>query len=162
MRVLLIALSLCILVGVGIMAYFLMAADSNDAFDLHLTANGKEKLVFEGVAMLPGESETYDIALRSDISDDYVLSFDFVDLDEDLELKKYVYAKIEYGDKVICDKLLEELFEEDPVLWSCYLSDKEPYDIKLTYYIPASVGNEAENLITDFELIITATGEEAR
>jgi hypothetical protein len=147
--------SVLILIGVAIMAYFLCVSDSEGSFELNLTANGKKKVEFDELFLIPGEQREYTISLRSDLDGQYTLAFDPVE-EGDKTLKYYARVKMEIDGEVICDKLLTDFFDDDPILLQCYLTNDEAYDVKFTYYMPIEIGNEAENASADFDIIITA------
>ena len=147
--------SVLILIGVAIMAYFLCVSDSEGDWELNITANGKKMVEFDDLFLIPGEQREYTISLRSDLDGQYTLAFDPVE-EGDKTLKHYARVKMEADGEIICDKLLSEFFEGEPILLQCYLTDDEAYDVKFTYYMPIEIGNEAENASADFDIIITA------
>lgn len=158
-RVILIALSFTILIGISIMWYFLSLSNDSDSLQLEIRVNGQKTIRFDGLALIPGEEREYEASLRSDIPGDYVLLLDFVEDGENNTLKQFAYARIKIGDEVICDERLSELFDGDLIEISTYLSKKVGCDIKITYYMPAEVGNEAENATADFKIIISSAKE---
>ena len=158
-RVLLVLLSITILIGVAIMIYFLLLSSDDDTIKLDITANGQKSITFEDLSLIPGEKKEYAVALRSDIPGDYVLNLDFVEEEPEGTLKQFVYAKLEIGDEVICDSLLEELFEDGPLTIASYLSKRKGCDIKITYYMPIEIGNEAENAIANFMIAVSTVKE---
>ena len=159
-RILLVVLSATILIGVAIMWYFLHLSNDNGTIKLDITANGVKNVEFEGLGLIPGEERVYNVALRSDIPGDYALNLVFVENGEAPNpLKNYVYARMQVGEKVLCDTLLSELFEGDVVKIYSYLAKTEGCDLVITYYMPSEIGNEAENATADFVIAISSVKE---
>ncbi len=158
-RIVLVALSITILVGIAIMLYFLLLSNDGDTIKLDITVNGAKSIEFEGLALIPGEQREYSVALRSDIPGDYVLNLDFVEEGTDNDLKHYVYARLRMGDEIICDERLSDLLDGEPLTVASYLSKKEGADITITYYMPLEVGNEAENATADFMISVSSSRE---
>ena len=77
----------------------------------------------------------------------------------DKGLKNFVYARVEYNGKNVYGKdiLLADLFKADIVKFPCELSDGKDHILKITYYMPVDVSNEAENTDADFILRIVAS-----
>ena len=75
---------------------------------------------------------------------------------ENLDLKKYVYIKMEICGKVFYEKLLADAFEEKT--FTMHIDHKTPDDddITVTYYLPENVGNEAQKAQSTFKLLVTA------
>ena len=141
------------------MWYFLSLSNDDESLKLDITVNGEKEIRFDGLALIPGEEREYDAFFRSDIPGEYVLLLDFVESGDNNALKEFAYARLEVGDSVICDEKFSELFDGDPVEIPAYLSKKEGCDLKITYYIPAEVGNEAENATADFKIVVSSAKE---
>ena len=159
-RVLLVVLSATILIGVAIMWYFLHLSSDKGTIRLDITANGVKNVEFEGLGLIPGEEKVYNVALRSDVPEDYAINLAFVENSETINhLKKYVYARLQVGDTVICDALLSELFEGDALTIYSHLSKTEGCDLVITYYMPKEIGNEAENTTANFVIAVSTVKE---
>ena len=158
-RILLVAVSLCTLVGVCMMSYFLVNFGDEDDIELKITVNESKKIEFDQIMLIPGESFERKVVLRSDLSGDYDLSFDFTEDEEGL-LKNFIYIKVTVNGETICDKLLSELIKEDGRVISVYLSRSTNCDVVITCYMPEETGNEAEGTFADFALNITSVSKE--
>ena len=144
------------------MAYFVHNSPNDDVMmNINLTANGSKTVEFDCLSLIPGESYEYTLALKSDLAGDCSLSIDFKENSEGA-LKNYAYAKLEADGEIVCDALLSELLSGEPLILDTHLSKKDTVTLKITYYMPIEVGNEAENAKADFDLVITAFSEGER
>ena len=84
---------------------------------------------------------------------------DFVDTDEEKTLKKYARVKIVADGEVISDELLADAFEKEKIVLPVDFDDKKNTELKIVYYLPLDVGNEAKNAEAVFELLLTASNE---
>ena len=75
---------------------------------------------------------------------------------EEGTLKSFAHVKIEKGDEVIYDELLSDAFSDDGITLPVKYGKKNSVKLKVTYYLPSEVGNEAENAEAVFELQVTA------
>ena len=163
--ILLVSLSATMLVGAGLATYFLFNADrETNIHDIDLKIDGRYTLEFSELDLIPGESAEYDVNLHSEMAVDAFVSLEFKRVDEIAEgiakLENYAYARITRGDEVLCDSLLSELLNnETRVTFECAIGANDHSNLKITYYMPSEVGNEAQNAEASFEMIITATNE---
>lgn len=156
--ILVIAISSLILIGCCIMGYFVANYDRGaDTIRVDLGEGGT--VAFEHLALLPGEYSKYDIELKGEVETECDVSLKFEE-EGDKTLKYYVFARIEHNGEVIADKRLSELFEDDAFEFKSDLSKGKISILTITYYMPASVENEAQNAEADFVLHITAANEE--
>lgn len=130
----------------------------NNVIRVDVEDNGEKIVSFEKLNIIPGDIEEYTIKLKSEVSCNYQIVFDFQEL-EDKGLKEYVYIKIQMGDEVLCDKLLKDVFEDEAITFECAMKKRKRYDIKVTYYMLETVGNEAKNTESTFNLVISATNK---
>ena len=153
-----IGICVLILAGSGLMAYFVANPDRGDVISVDLGKKSGDTVTFDDLSLLPGESAEYEILLGGDVKSDCDVSLKFAE-SGNKDLKKFVYAKIEYNGKNVYgkDMLLDELFKADAVTFPCELSNGEDHIIKITYYMPVEVSNEAENAEADFVLKIVAS-----
>lgn len=114
-----------------------------------------KEVVFKKLDLAPGESCEYLLVLERDEVLGYDLTFEFEET-EKLDLKKYVYIKMEICGKVFYEKLLADAFEEKT--FTMHIDHKTPNDddITVTYYLPEDVGNEAQKAQSTFKLLVTA------
>ena len=157
----LVTLSVSLLTGAAFATYFLLNSDRVDNIhDINLTVNGQERVEFKDLMMIPGESVEYDINLTSEMNAEAYVTLQFI-RDESAVggLEKYAYARIELEGEVLRDALIGELMEKEPIMFRCKLETENIHKLKVTYYMPESVGNEAQNAEASFELLIVATNE---
>ena len=84
----------------------------------------------------------------------YKLKFEFEEI-EDGELKKYVYVKLQYGDKSE-ERKLSDLLNGETISFDCKVDTKKVTVIKVTYSMPSKIGNEAQKATSDFVIKLTA------
>ena len=162
--ILLVSLSLTLLVGAGFATYFLFNSDRDgNVHDIDLQIGGKHEVEFSELDLIPGESVEYEVNLHSEIDVEALVTLDFKRIDEIPEgvakLEDYAYARITLEDKVLCDVLISELLDGTHVSFECAIGRDDHCNLKISYYMPSEVGNEAQNAEASFEMIITATNE---
>ena len=152
-----IALCTLIVFGISLSIYFVASRDDRNIIDVKLDSSESQSSVeFCALGLVPGKSVEYTIRLTNEVEGEYNITLEFEE-EAEQELKKYVFAKIEVGGKIICDSLLADLFNGEKLSFSGALSSDKSRNIKITYYMPDSVGNEAQNAEANFELRITAS-----
>lgn len=159
MRVLLIVGVL--LMAIGIVLLGLIWATKKDPSIIRIRFEGQEMrtLNFERLALLPGDECEYTVILEHENAETCNLKFDFVDLDEKLLLKDFARVKILAGDEVLWDELLALAMENEPFVLPVDFKNDINTELRIIYYLPIDVGNEAKNAETLFELQLTATNE---
>lgn len=153
--------SLVALVVIGIALIIWMLLNPilrNNVIRVDVEDNGEKIVAFERLNIIPGDVEEYTIKLKSEVSCTYEINFGFQEL-ENKGLKDHVYIKIQMDDEVLCDKLLKDVFEDEAITFECTMKRKKRYDIKVTYYMLETVGNEAKNMESTFNLVISATNK---
>ena len=60
---------------------------------------------------------------------------------------------------VVCDELLADAIEDDNIVFPVDFEANDKNEIKIVYYLPLDVGNEAKKAEAQFELILTASNE---
>ena len=161
MRILLVAGSVLIVVGVALMTWMLTTEDERSVIEVQLFdgRTSTEEIKFEGLALVPGQECEYDIVLKSDNADTYEMRFDFVETAES-PLKNFACVKIMANDTVVRDELLDAAFTgEELVLPVEFTSQEKVMTLKVIYYLPLEVGNEAKNAGAQFKLVLTASNE---
>jgi dihydroneopterin aldolase len=103
------------------------------------------------------QSDAFEDALN--YAEIYDVSLVFVDKDKDMTLKHYARVKIMLGEEVVCDELLADVFENDDIVLDVDLTEKKSTELKIVYYLPIEIGNEAKNAEAVFELQLTASNE---
>lgn len=158
MRIGLIVSSILILIGVALTTYMMTTPNQRNVINVHIENGKTQAIKFEDLCLIPGEECEYTILLDSVAASNYDLMFDFHETEEKT-LKNYAYARIEINDEVICDQLLATLFDGDDMTLPVDLTEDKKTAIKIVYYLPEDVGNEAQNAEAIFELLITASNE---
>lgn len=153
----LIAMSVLILIGVGLTIYFLNA-DQN-VIKVNIEPDQTQTITFEHLALRPGESCEYTLSLNGEYSEEYQLSLNFSDHEPSHTLKSYVYVRIERDGTVLCDQLLSEAFDGEGITLTANFTDGAKNEMQVTFYMPEDVGNEAQNAEANFELLLKATNK---
>ena len=156
MRWILLIGSIMILIGVALMCWMLMTADDRTVIKVDLDL--EQKIPFEELCLVPGEEVAYTIKLNSNKGSKYDLHLDFVE-EEDKTLKKYARVKIESAGEVVYDELLSDAFLAPDVIFPISFKESDNNEFTIVYYLPIEIGNEAENAVATFYLLITATNQ---
>lgn len=159
MRIILVAGSLLIIVGVSLMGWMLATEDERGVINVKLEDDKTELLAFENLTLVPGEECEYVIKLEKAGVNKYDLVLDFVDTDEEKTLKNFARVKIISDDEVICDELLADAFENEKIVLPVDFDEGKNTELKIVYYLPLDVGNEAKKAEALFELLLKASNE---
>ena len=159
MRIILIAGSVLIIVGVSLMGWMLATEDERGVIEVKLEDGKTESLAFEALTLVPGEECEYTIQLEKTSASQYDLELDFVDTDKEKTLKDFARVKIIANGEVISDDLLADAFENEKIILPVNFDEGENTELKIVYYLPLDVGNEAKNAEAVFELLLTASNE---
>jgi hypothetical protein len=146
----------------GLAVYFIVETTRDySMIDVKLKNNRDEyRVEFSRLGLAPGEQADYTVSLKGFRDEECDVFLSFVDMDENLTLKDFVYAKVSINGETVCDEPLRELFEKDRVELSYKFKNGEDYKILISYYMPLSVGDEAQNAEATFDLVITITNSE--
>ena len=158
-RIMMIIMSVLMLTGTSLATWMLVTEDDRSDIEINLSDEKTETIRFENLSLVPGESCEYIVALKGDKATQYDLTLDFVDTCEEMTLKNFARVKIMFGEDVVCDELLAEIFDNDDLVLNINLSVEKNTELKLVYYLPIEVGNEAKNAEAVFELLLTASNE---
>ena len=161
MRIILIVASIFILVSVTLLSWVNTYEDdlvhNNIEIDI---SSGKTKTVhFDSFDLVPGDSCEYGIILKNDNANIYNLTLDFVDFKQDGTLKDFMRVKILSGETVLYDELLADVFKSESIIVPVDFKENKNTKLKIVYYLPIEVGNEAKNAEASFELRLTASNE---
>lgn len=153
-HIVLIALSGLILAGVGIAVRYRTLDQTVIEVDVR---NGETQTIrFESLCLVPGEVCDYTLTLGSHVTGG-LIELAFRDQAPEKMLKAFAFVRIEYGDRVICDARLDSVFTQGAL--QVELTGAEHGAVRISYYLPQDVGNEAQNAEADFELLVTAKNE---
>lgn len=150
-----------VLMSIGIILLGLIWATKQDPSIIRIRFEGEEvrTLNFEKLSLVPGDECEYTVLLEHENADACNLKFNFVDLDETLLLKDFARVKILAGEEVLWDELLALAIENEPFVLPVDFKNSVNTELRIVYYLPIDVGNEAKNAETLFELQLTATNE---
>ncbi len=158
MRIILIAGSVLIIVGVSLMGWMLATEDERGVIEIKLEDGKTESLAFEDLTLVPGEECEYTIQLEKTSASKYDLELDFVETEEKT-LKNYARVKIVANGNVISDELLADAFENEKIFLHVDFDEGKNTELKIVYYLPIEIGNEAKNTEAAFDLLLTASNE---
>ena len=146
-----------VLVLIAIVLFVAVAFNEKDTsvIKVKLDSGENEKISFENLALIPGEQCEYEIELSVGSVKKYDLKLEFAEK-KDGALKRFACAKVIVDGKVVFDDVLFKLFEKGTIELPIDLSEKDNTKIDLIYYLPDSIGNEAQETEATFDLIITA------
>lgn len=152
-----VVLSLLIICSILLIGRMVRGAEhvENDIIYVEVEESVTKEVIFKKLDLAPGEICDYTLIFdRKEVSG-YDVTFEFEET-EKLDLKKYVYVKMEADGKVFYDKLLADAFEEGTFYLHIDHDSPEDEEVKITYYLPEDVGNEAQKAKSTFKLLVTA------
>lgn len=158
MQIILVVGSALIIVGVSLMGWMLTTEDDRSVIEIQLKDGKTQSVEFEDLSLVPGEECEYTVKLERSDADQYDLKLDFVETEEK-SLKNYARVKILANGEVVCDELLAAVFENEDIVLPVDFSEGRNTELKIVYYLPLDVGNEAKNAEAIFELLLTASNE---
>lgn len=158
MRISMIASSALILVGVALTIYFSVTFNNRRVINLEVEPNETHSVEFKELFLVPGKEEEYILSLKSDIKEKYNAEIIFDEI-ADGKLKNFAHAKIELNNNVVFDDSLSTLLNGDKITLSIDPKKNPAKQIKITYYLPAEVGNDAQDTTADFELFISISNQ---
>ena len=159
MRVLLALSSLLLLAGILLTALIYHEKENKDVIKVKLSGGETETVNVEALSLTPGDSCEYTLELEDDNFAKYDLKLKFVDSAPEKTLKDYARVKIVSGETVVYDELLAKAFQNDKFVLPVDLNTGKNAKLKIVYYLPLEVGNEAKNAEASFKLLLTASNE---
>ena len=152
---------IAVLIMCGVVLTLLMMNDDvrGDVLDIGLDGN-ISPIEFGGLKMVPGDSVEYKMCFTGKAAEEYNVNLSFTDADPDGTLKNFIRVKILSGQTAIYDELLVDAMNGDGINVNVNFKAKENTELKLIYYMPLEVGNEAKLATSDFRLNITSTMED--
>ncbi len=114
---------------------------------------------FGELKMVPGDSVEYKLAFTGRAAQKYKVNLNFADAAPDGTLKHFVRVKILSGETEIYDRLLADAMDGKDLNLIVNFKKEENTELKLVYYMPLEVGNEAKLATSDFRLNIISTVE---
>ena len=150
--------SLLIIVGVSLIGWINSTSADKNEIKVEIEEGHTESVEFKDFELVPGASCEYTVKFNGERARQYDVTLDFVEK-EDKTLKKFAYVKIISGDEIIYDRLLADAFEDDVLEISVDFDNNENTELKIVYYLPIEVGNEAKNAEAVFELQFVTKSE---
>ncbi len=152
-------IAICLLILIGVILLLWLRGTEEESNVIRVDLDGKtEPLRFERLAMIPGDSCEYTLTLDSDRVKQLDVRLDFVELEEKT-LKDFARVKLLSGETVLFDELLRDAIEGELPTLPVNFSTGENTVLKVVYYLPLEVGNEAKRAEASFELRIFAISE---
>lgn len=158
MQIGVIVLSIMILIGIALSIYLHTASKRKNIININIDGNETKNVEFKNLSMVPGEKIEYIINLKSEVVKECKVTLRFQEIEEQ-NLKNYVYVQIVSNDEKISEQLLKNLLEDKEIVIPVDFTKEKKKEIKISYYLPEEVGNEAQNAEASFELLITTTNE---
>ena len=163
MTIVLSVMSGLILVGSAFTAFMLYYVERRDnVIKVKMDESGMSSVEFRAINIAPGDTREYLVKLTSELEGPCTLSLDFQELSLEepaAPLKEYVYVTVKVNETILCDGLLKDIYDLPAIQMDCTLDGKEPFVFEITYHMPESVGNEAQNAKASFDLALTASNE---
>ncbi len=160
-QILLITLSALIILGVALIIWVLVTAESRNEIKVVLEDGKTEVVEFEDLALVPGDSFEYTIKLKGDNAKKYELTLDYIKTTETegKTLADFAYVLIIAEDNIVYDSSLANALKDEPLVLPVNFREDLNTELTVKYYLPVNVSSEAENLEAEFALKITASNE---
>ena len=163
LRFLIVAGVLLIAAGLLLVTWILDTEDERNTIEIRLSDKrpSTKEFVFDHLALVPGEDCEYEIILKGDRTlkgDTYKLNMDFEEIEEG-RLKNYARIQMISNDTIVYDELLATVLEGEDMEFSIDFNGEKSKSIRILFYLPDEVGNEAKKAEALFKLVLTAGTE---
>ena len=160
-QILLIALSVLIILGLGLIVWVLVTENSRNEIRVYLEEGETELVEFEDLTFVPSDSFEYTVKLKGKNAKKYDLDLEFIKTaDDDANtLMDYVYVRVISGNQIICDDLMVNVCDRSSIVLPVNFKEDKNTELTIQYYFPVNVGNEAKNAEAGFALKLTASKE---
>ena len=155
--------SVIVIVGVVLMGVVMGSEDDRNVIKVVLDEiEGETNVNFEYLTLVPGESCEYTLSFDAEEANEYDVTLEYYEkeVDKGHVLKDYARVRIESGEEILCDELLAAVFDGMTFRFPVNVEAKQNTQIRMVYYLPIDVGNEAQDAEAFFGLKITATNNE--
>ena len=153
---------LLIALTIGGIAIGIVVLNDQDDFgkEIELMQDGVTKENFDiGIeGLYPTKSVEYTIKFGSKTAKSYDVVLCFVS-DGQTELARFLNVDIMLNGETVETGILQEYIDQKEVLLDLSVWNDRPAEVILRYTMAAEVGNEAQNLVADFKVVIEATAE---
>ena len=155
-NILIILSSLVLVFAISLLVY--LTSSQNDITDkIVIKSNDEihEVLEVSDLNLIPSEMKEYDVSFESKIGGKFFIYLDYQET-FDGGMKDYVDVIVKVGDEVIYEGKLSDLFKDDFVVEvSLDFNEDSTREIRLIYSMDVTVGNEAKNTSSDFNIELT-------
>ena len=153
--------SVIVIGGVVLMGIVMGSEDDRNVIKVSLDES-ESNVNFEHLSLFPGESCEYTLSFISEEANEYdvILEYYEKEAEKGHVLKDYARVRIESGDELVCDELLSAVFDGRVFRLPVNVKKAQNTQLRLSYYLPVDVGNEAQGAEAFFGLKITATNNE--
>ncbi len=154
-RILIVLISLAVCVGIGLLIWVLVAKDDT-VREVTLNSEGDtvEELSFTAENFLPGDVREYTILVHGEAGGEFDFTFTASPSSQGT-LWKYLDFEIVYKEQSRSASLAA-MFDGTVFAFNVTMDGKESAQFTVRYKMPKEVGNEAENLESDFSLTLSA------
>lgn len=153
LSIVLAVLSVLVLLASGTAVVLLLRMDDVIQVDLD---KGEQTVKLEALTLRPGEECDYTLELQSSLDDAVELEITFTDGDPSQTLGRYVRVRMEQDDAVLFDLLLDDAFSQEAQELTLRTAKNGKTRVRLVFYLPEDVGNEAQNAEASPTLCIKA------
>ena len=144
------------LIGVILTLYFYLNPEEDNVIQINLDDElTTEKVAFESLSMIPSETNEYVMKVKSQKEGLTALKIAFEEVG-DGKLKNFVFVIIEFNGEELCNAPMSEMFDGKTVEFESKLYKNKPIEITVKYYMPDTVGNEAQGTEATFDLVLSA------
>ena len=126
---------------------------NTNTFYINVNNETKEVITLKNLNLIPGEKFEYDLNLKSKKNGKYGINISFNEIEESL-LKDYLKVVIFNKEEILYDDLLCNLIRDNGIDIELDFYKNRIINLKISYYLDESVGNEVQKEIAMFELII--------
>ena len=114
-----------------------------------------EQELFEFNNFSPGSEKGYTLQFEGNSNGKYLFNFHFNEIGNG-ELKKYLNVGIKMNGEVVYEcSLMELLSGQNNLSFELKILRKEIVEFELIYLMPESIGNEAQNALGKFNLLVS-------
>ena len=114
-----------------------------------------EEIKFEFNNFSPGSEKGYTLQFEGNSNGKYLFNFHFNEIGNG-ELKKYLNVGIKMNGEVVYEcSLMELLSGQNDLSFELKILRKEIVEFELIYLMPESIGNEAQNALGKFNLLVS-------
>lgn len=150
-----IGVMLAVIIGEGLVLYKIIDLGKDDHSISVEIGDGESGVAgFEHLNLVPGQEVQYTMSISSKDGPTYAVDFEFRNRG-DSDLQDYVYVRMLIGEEELCNALLADVMDSGPISHYTRISEGDPCEVTIIYYMPEEIGNEAEGAEAHFDLYVT-------